>query len=151
MPDRNYLQFKNNATRTNSAVTVDLEYYQPEPGEILIEWQIQNDDRLPGNYRRNGYTLVYDPPAPPVRPPQPDADAMLKAIWDDPVWAAVPSARPLRPQLAAMKDLLKIYLQQGETERVYEAWEDMKIGIPAPIAQLVEGYAAAFNVPLVRP
>lgn len=81
----------------------------------------------------------------------PDPDGMLTAIWDDPVWAAVPSARPLRPQLAAMKDLLKIYIQRGETERVYEAWEDMKIGIPAPIAQLVEGYAAAFNVPLVRP
>lgn len=87
----------------------------------------------------------------PAQLVQPDADAMLTAIWDDTIWTTVPSARPLRPQLAAMKDLLKIYIQRGETERVYEAWEDMKIGIPAPIAQLVEGYAAAFNVPLVRP
>lgn len=81
----------------------------------------------------------------------PDPDAMLTAIWDDPIWQAAPEARPLRPQLAAMKDVLKTYLERGETNRVYEAWADMKLGIPAPIAALVEGYAAAFNVPLVPP
>lgn len=151
MSDAHYLQFKDNAVRTDSAVLVDLEHYQPSPGEILIEWQIQNDDRIPSNYRRNGYFIVYDPPAPPVVANRPDADAMLTAIWDDPIWQSVPQARPIRPQLAAMKDVLKIYIQRGEIERVYEAWEDMKFGIPAPIAQLVEGYAAAFNVPLVRP
>jgi len=100
------------------------------------------------NYRREGNSLVYEVPSPSAPPPKPDPDAMLTAIWDDPVWQSAPEARPIRPQLAAMKDLLKVYLERGEIQRVYEAWEDIKIGLPAPIAALVEGYAAAFNVPI---
>lgn len=150
MADRYYLQFKDNAVRTTSAVFVDLDFYQPEPGEILIEWEIQNDDRLPGNYRRDSFSLVYDPPAPPTAPPRPDVDAMLTAIWDHPFWdVAPPRVRAGRPDFASLAEACRLYLAKGEISRIHQAWADKKLIMPQQLIDLVEGFAAKYNVPLI--
>lgn len=149
MANINYLQFKDNAVRTNSAVCVDLEFYQPEPGEILIEWEIQNDDRLPGNYRRDSFSLVYDPPV-EQSPPIPDVDAMLTAIWDHPFWdVAPPQVRASRPDFASLAESCRLYLARGEISRIHQAWADKKLIMPQQLIDIVEGYAAQFNVPLI--
>ncbi len=149
MADAYYLQFFDNAERTHKAVMVDLRFYKPASNEKLILWERENDDLVCSNYRRIGESLVYDPPVytPPVVP---DADAMLTAIWDDPLWVAVPALRPYRPQLAFMIEPLKKYLLSGEYNRVREAWADIKLGLDPNVSALVEAKALIFNVPLTE-